>query len=194
MAAPKSPHEMFRTMKGNIEEKTGRSFEAWVGLARKSGITTFKALTDHMKTEHGMTHGYAQLVSWGVIDPARLEAGNEDVGMVDELYSGKKADLRPIYDKLISVGRELGSDVEQVICKTYTSLRAKSQFAIVAPRTNGAVDLELALPPGITESDRLQPFKSSYPKFTHRIRITDERDVDDEVKAVLSAAHTANVS
>ena len=69
MPAPKSPNEMFQVMKANIEEKTGRSLDSWVRSARESGIDTFKALTDHMKTEYGVTHGYAQLIAWGVIDP-----------------------------------------------------------------------------------------------------------------------------
>jgi hypothetical protein len=194
MPAPKSPQEMFQVMKANIEEKTGRSFDAWVRIALESRIDTFKALTDHMKTEHGVTHGYAQLIARGVIDPARLEAGNQDQRMVDELYSGKKAGLRPIYDRLISAGTALGESVETLICKTYTSLRSKSQFAIIAPRNNSSVDLELALPPDTPARGRLDPFRSSYPKFTHRIRITDPGQVDDEVIEALSEAHRFNLS
>lgn len=193
MAKPKSPQEMFQAMLGNIEEKTGRTLEQWLALARASGITTFKALTDHMKQTHGMTHGYAQLVAWGVIEPERLTAGNEDESMVDALYSGKKEHLRPIYDALIARGAAVGPGVEQVICKTYTSLRAKSQFAIFAPRTNGAVDVELALPQGTKQAGRLETVKSSYPKFTHRIRITDADEVDDEVVTAIETAYRTNV-
>ena len=194
MPAPKSPQEMFLAMKGNIREKTGKSFEHWIALARKAGISKFKPLLDHMKKEHGLTHGYAQMIAWGVLDPARLEAGNKDEGMVDDLYSEKKAALRPIYDRLVAECSSLGDSVDMVICKTYTSFRAKSQFAIVAPRTNSAVDLELALPDDFPKGGRIEPFKSSYQKFTHRIRISDAADVDGEVSAALKAALSANVS
>lgn len=192
MPSPKSPHEMFQVMKANILEKTGRGFDEWVRLAKKSGIAVFKALTDHMKAEHDLTHGYAQMIAWGVLDPSRLEAGNQDQDMVDALYQGKKAHLRPVYEALIRRGSAIGKDVETVICKTYTSLRAKSQFAIVAPRTNSAVDLELAMPPGTPASERLEAFASSYPKFTHRIRLSEPAQVDTEVMAALEAAFAHN--
>jgi len=188
MPSPKSPQEMFRAMRANIEQKTGKSFEAWVQLARKAGLGKFKALTDHMKKNHGLTHGYAQMVAWGVLDPGRLEVGNQDQNLVDELYAGKREGLRPIHDRLIDAGAGLGPGVETVICKTYTSLRSKSQFAIAAPRTLRAVDLELALPADFGAAPPLEPFKSSNPKFTYRIRITEPSDVDAAVTAALKAA------
>ena len=190
VAAPRSPQEMFRAMKGNITEKTGKTFDAWIALAKESGITTFKALTDHLKETHGLTHGYAQLIAWGVIDPARLEAGNQDQSMVDDLYQGKKKALRPIYDQLIATGIGLSGEVDMAICKTYSSLRSRSQFAIVAPRTNSAVDLELALPADTPAKGRLETFRSSNPKFTHRIRLSDPQEVDAEVEAALKRALT----
>lgn len=192
MPSPKTPWEMFQTMKGNIEEKTGKPFDYWLKLARDSGITKFKALTDHMKSEHGMSHGYAQMVAWGVLDPARLEAGNQDQHMVDELYVGKKAGLRPIYDKLVAEGQKMGKDVDLVICKTYSSLRSKSLFATVVPKTNAAVDLELAMPAETPATERLEPIKHSNPRFTHRIRIADVSEVDGEVLGAMGSALANN--
>lgn len=183
---------MFQAMKGNIEEKTGKPFDAWIDIAKKSNIGKFKALLDHMKQVHGLTHGYAQMIAWGVLDPARLEADNKDQGLVDDLYSGKKEHLRPIYDELISRGKKLGSEVDLVICKTYTSLRAKSQFAIFAPRNNSSVDVELVLPEGTPAAGRLETIKSSNPKIAHRIRISNPDDVDDEVVKAIRLAFDNN--
>jgi hypothetical protein len=187
---------MFQTMQANIEEKTGKSFDQWVKLAKASGIGKFKALTDHMKIEHGMTHGYAQLVAWGVLDPARLGQGNEEEHLVDELYTGKKEGLRPIYDRLIAEGKKMGDDVSLVICKTYSSLRSKSLYATVVPKTNTSVDLELALPANPRAAkelgDRLEPIKHSNPRFTHRIRIKDPGEIDAGVLAVMKAALEEN--
>ena len=194
MATLKSPFEMFQAMKRNMVEKTGKSFDDWLGIARKAGIDKFKPLLDHMKREHGVSHGYAQMIAWGVLDPARLDAGHDDESMVDDLYVGKKSALRPIYEKLISSAKSLGGDVEFVICKTYTSIRAKSQFAIFAPRTNGAVDVELAMPDGTPAGGRFETVKSSTPKIGHRIRIRDLDEVDDEVMSALVAAKNHNLS
>lgn len=192
MAKLKSPHEMFQAMKANIEERTGNDLDHWVRLAEKSGIMKFKALTDHMKAKHGLTHGYAQLVAWAVIDPARLQADNHDESMVDDLYTGAKAALRPIYDRLIADGRSMGDDVDLVICKTYSSLRSKSQYAMVVPRTKSAVDLELAMPPGTEAAGRLEKTRNSNPKITHRIRINDVSEIDAEVIGALKRALEQN--
>ena len=194
MTAPISPFEMFQAMKGNIKEKTGKGFDEWLEIARNAGIEKFKPLLDYMKKDHGVSHGYAQMIAWGVLDPERLEAAHDDETMVDELYSGKKTELRPIYDKIVATGRALGSDVDTVICKTYTSLRAKSQFAILAPRTNSAVDVELVMPKGTPDEGRFESIKSSNPKFGHRIRITDVRQVDITVQEALKTALKHNLS
>lgn len=87
------------------------------------------------------------------------KTGNQDQHMVDELYVGKKAGLRPVYDKLIAEGQKMGKDVALVICKTYSSLRSKSLYAPVGN-----------------------------PRFTHRIRIKDVSEVDAEVLTALQSA------
>lgn len=194
MAAPKSPQEMFKIMRGNFEEKTGKSFDYWVALAKESEIRKFKALTEHIMSEFQMTRGYAQLVAWGVLDPARLEAGNDNKEFVNDLYSDKKEHLRPIYEKLIDMGLDLGPDVNKVICKTYSSLRSRSQFAMIVPRNNSSVDLELVLPEETEITEPLEPFKSSNPKFKHRIRIKRVEEIDDFVLSKLkeSLEHNRN--
>ena len=194
MPALKSPYEMFQAMKANFVEKTGKSFEAWVTTAKNAGIAKFKPLLEYMKKEHGLTHGYAQMVAWGVTDPSRLESDNHDESLVDALYTGKKEALSPIYDKLISTAGSLGANTDTVICKTYTSIRAKSQFAIFAPRTNSAVDVELALPSEAKIGGRVESFKSSYPKFKHRIRISNPSEVNAEVVAALKSALDWNLT
>ncbi len=192
MPAPVSPQETFQIMIGNILKKTGKDFASWVRLAQDSEITKFKALTDYMKSSYGLTHGYAQLVAWGVLDPERLHVGLREPKFVEELYTGKKAHLRPIYERLISEGLKMGEDIELIICKTYSSLRSRSQFAIIAPRTNSYVDLELVLPEEYSGHEGLTPFKTSNPKFRHRIRIGAVEQIDEEVLSILRTAWEFN--
>ena len=190
MARPKSPRDMLRIMMEKIEPKTGKSFAEWVEVARASGLDRHKALTVHLKTTHGLNHNEAQWVAWGVTDPTRVDQYERPTDLVEDLYAGKKGHLRPIYDALIERGTSLGADVDVVVCKTYSSLRYRAQFAVIVPRTLKAVDLELALPPGAEAAGRLEPLKSSNPKLTHRIRIKDLGEVDDEVMGALGKAAT----
>lgn len=185
-----TPQDMFVKMKERIAQRTGRDFDAWIAVARQAGIDTHKALTEHMKTVHGLNHNEAQWAAWAVVDPGRMESYDKPKDLVDELYSGKKAALRPIYDAAMAAGLAAAPGVGTNVCKTYTSLAGRVQFAIVVPRVQSAVDLELALPADVA-SPRLEPLKGSNPRFQHRVRLHAPADVDDEVRALLAAAARA---
>ncbi len=185
---PKSPGEMLEAMKLNAEAKTGRTFEQWIELARTSGLSKHMQIVNWLKSEHGCPHGYALWAAWGITDPSRLSQYDAPDEMVDQLYSGKKAHLRPIHDALMAEGTKIGDDVEMVACKTYASLRNRAQFAMVNPRTMKLVDLELAMPPGTETAGRLLTYKASNPKFTHRVRIGDASEIDEEVLGYLRKA------
>jgi predicted transport protein len=188
MPAPRTPQEMLKVMISKLEPETGKTFEQWVVVAQKSGLEKHKALTDHMKKSHGLNHNQAQWIAWGVTDPGRIEQYDKPQDLVANLYSGKKEHLRPIYDALLQQGLGLDDDVSTNVCKTYTSLAAGTQFAIVVPKTQKSVDLELALPPQTQVQGRLEEVKSSNPKFTFRVRISDISEVDDEVTALMQKA------
>jgi hypothetical protein len=180
-----TPQDMLRRMVDGIEARTGRDFPAWVALAREAGIPTHKALTAHLKEAHGLNHNEAQWVAWEVTDPGRLASYDQPKDLVDELYSGPKAHLRPTYDALLAAGLAAAPGVTSNVCRTYTSLAVGTQFAILNPRTRAAIELELALPP---DSPIGEPFKSSNPRFTRRLRVASPEGVDDAVRAALAAA------
>ena len=183
-----SPGEMIKAQIRMLEEQTGKPLEYWVKAAKKAGLSKHKEVVDWMKSEHGAKHNQALWVGWGVTDPGRLTAYDDGPALMNELYSGKKEQLRPIYDRLQKEGLKLGKDVEEVCCKTYSSLRNKHQFAILNPRTQSAVDLELAMPPGTKAAGRLEAIKSNNEKFTHRIRLGNVKEVDREVLEAMKAA------
>ncbi len=59
----KSPEDMANAMIANMKEKTGKTLEQWIAIARKSGEEKHGAIVKHLKSGHGMTHGYANLVA-----------------------------------------------------------------------------------------------------------------------------------
>lgn len=183
-----TPQDMLNQMMAKLSDKTGRDFKAWVAVAKASGLDKHKAITVHMKTEHGLNHNEAQWIAWGVTDPGRIDQYDRPTDLVDALYSGKKAHLRPIYDALLAEVTALGGPQRSVVCKTYTSVARKSQFVILAPRTNSKLDLELALPADTPTDDRLQAFKTSNPKMTRRMRLGSVDEIDDHVRGALQQA------
>ena len=186
---PLTPNDMLKIVFEKLQARTGKDFAAWVEIARADGPSTHKALTGWLKATHGLNHNEAQWVAWGVTDPGRADAYDRPADLVAELYADKKSALRPTYDALMSMGLGLGPDVTSFVCKTYSSLSSGTQFAIFAPRTNSAIDVELVLPEGHGLAG-VEPFKSSNPKFTARMRLRVGDPVGEHVRAALAAART----
>ncbi len=59
-----------------------------------------------------------------------------------EIYSGGRAPLRPIHDRLMAAIQKFGT-FEIVPKKGYVSLRRKKQFAMIGPAGKGRVELGL---------------------------------------------------
>ena len=50
-------------MEANIAEKTGRAVAEWIGVVNRSGLQKHGEIVKFLKTDHGFTHGYANLVA-----------------------------------------------------------------------------------------------------------------------------------
>ncbi len=123
---------------------------------------------------------------WSAVRFRPLEAGEASVRAQ---YAGLKATLRPIYDRIIEVARELGDDVEVAPRKTYVALIRKKQFAIIQASTTQRVDLGFKLK-GKPPSGRLEGagnFGSG--SITHRVALSDPEAVDAELIAWLREAY-----
>ena len=174
-------------MIANLKEKTGKSLDQWIAVARKSGESKHGGVVKHLKTTHGLTHGFANLVAHKFL---KSDAGSADDAdsLIDAQYAGAKADLRPIYDAVIKVVRSLGKDVEIAPKKTYVSLRRNKQFALIQPSTKTRVDLGINLGDA-QASGKLEKSGSFNAMVSHRVRLESDKDVDKEVKAWLKEAY-----
>lgn len=184
---PASPEDMAATMIANMKEKTGKTLEQWLSVAKKTGAAKHGAIVKALKTDHGLTHGYANLVAHKLL---KSDAGSQAAGGTDLVaaqYAGPKAGLRPIYDAVIEVARSFGKDVEIAPKKTYVSLRRSKQFAIVQPSTRTRVDLGINLK-GEPAAGRLEKSGSFNAMVSHRVRLEKPADVDKDVKAWLKKA------
>lgn len=182
-----SPEDMAASMIANMKDKTGRDLNAWLKLAKKSGEEKHGAIVKWLKSEHGLTHGYANLVSHKYREGLAGGAAAED-DLVAAQYSGKKEGLRPIYDKLAKAVAKFGKDVELAPKKGYVSLRRTKQFGLVQPSTQTRVDVGLNLK-GEPAGERLEASGSFNSMVSHRVRITDSKQVDAELIGWLRAAY-----
>ena len=178
-----------------LKQKTGRSLDEWLKLIKKEGPATEKERRAWLKETHGLGTNSAWWLSdhsFGkgaeVSDPDEYLRAAEKY--VEAMFSGKKAALRPLYDKLLQVGLKTGKDVKACPGQTIVPLYRKHVFAQIKPTTQTRIDLGFAL--GNMKTPKRLIDTGGFAKkdrITHRIEITSLKDIDDDVKHWLKVAY-----
>ena len=129
------------TQLANIEKRTGKSLDALSAIVRDSGLAKHGELVAMLKRDLGMGHGDANTLVHFAKRPAEplVPAGNDPL---DDIYTGPKAGLRPIHERLLERINAFGP-FEVAPKKGYVSLRRKKQFATVGPATKSEVEIGL---------------------------------------------------
>ena len=173
-------------MEESIKPKTGKSLEEWIAILKPKKFQKHGEYMAFLKGEHGVTHGYANLIA----HKARgSDAGSHEADdLVTSQYAGGKEHLKPIYDVLIDHVQKLGDDVEVAPKRASVSIRRKRQFLLIQPSTKTRMDLGFKLP-GWETGKRLEgsgPFGSM---CTHRVRLENVTDVDSELLSWIAEAY-----
>lgn len=182
-----SPEDIANKMIANMKEKTGKTLEQWLAVAKKTGGEKHGQVVKALKADHGLTHGYANLVAHKLLKSDAGSASDAGTDLVAAQYAGPKADLKPIYDAVIKAVNAFGKDVEVAPKKSYVSLRRNKQFALIQPSTRTRVDLGINLKDE-PASGRLEKSGSFNAMVSHRIRLEKAADVDKDVKKWLKKA------
>ena len=192
-----SPHpsiQYSRNVLAAMETKTGKNYEDWVTIVKKSGLRTEEERRDWLKEKHGLGSNAAWWIAEMSFGRGR-DAVEEDAylklapGYVEELYAAKP-NLRPIHDALIDLARSLGPDIRICPCQTIVPIYRNHVIAQVKPTTKTRIDFGYALGDtkatgrlidtgGLAKKDRI----------THRIPISDVKEIDAEVKKWLKTAY-----
>jgi len=180
---------------GELKQKTGRTLEEWLAHIKKAGPKDEKARREWLKKEYDLGTN----TCWWLAERAAgkgEEIGDPDrylqaaEGYVEQMFSGGKAGLRPLYDALLKLGLKTGKEVKACPCQTIVPLYRNHVFAQIKPTTQTRIDMGFALGDmkatgrlidtgGFAKKDRI----------THRIPITSKDDIDDEVKHWLKVAY-----
>jgi hypothetical protein len=178
-----------------LPEKTGRTLDEWIRLVEDEGPSAEQERRDWLKAEYGLGTNAA----WWIAERAAgrgLEDGDPEnylkaaEGYVAAMFAGKKAGLRPIYDRLLELGMSLGDDVKVCPCKTIVPLYRRHVFAEIKPATITRIELGLALkdtsaPERLIDTGGL----AKKDRITHRIVITTLANIDAEVNHWLKFAY-----
>lgn len=191
-----TPHPV-RAMEEKFEavlpKKTGRTLAQWTKLIAKEAPDGIRERAAWLKSEHGMGTNYAKFVAERA--SGKTSEYTDPPALVEAMYAGKKAPLRPIHDALVMLGLSLGPDVQARPSKTIVPLYRNHVFAQIKPATQKRIDLGLALKNagrrpakrliatgGLDKGDRI----------THRIPIESVEEIDDTVRDWLLTAYEAD--
>ena len=180
---------------GELKQKTGRSLEEWLEHIKKSGPADENERRVWLKDEYGLGTNTAWWLAERSVGKGE-EASDPDLYLqqaerdVDKMFSGGKAGLRPLYDKLLKLGLKTGKEAKACPCQTIVPLYRNHVFAQIKPTTQTRIDMGFALGDmkakgrlidtgGFAKKDRI----------THRIPISSLDDIDDEVKHWLKVAY-----
>ncbi|HQV63364.1 MAG TPA: DUF5655 domain-containing protein, partial [Anaerolineales bacterium] len=176
-----------QTQLNNIQKKTGKSLTELTAIAQKSGLTKHGELRDMFKEKLGLGHGDANSLVHAILasDGTRAAEGkNEDV-VLDEIYSGAKAGMRPIHEALMKHITKFG-EFEIVPKKGYVSLRRKKQFAMIGPKTNTRFEVGINAKDLKKNARLLEQPKGSMCNYI--VQINDAQEVDAELVAWVKSA------
>lgn len=186
---------MAHSVIAGMKQKTGRSLDEWVHVAKKHGPAGEKERTAWLKHEHGLGTNYAGWIagrSLGKTDAAENpdEYLKQAEDYVEKMFAGPKEHLRPIYDAIVTFAKTLGQDIRVSPCKTFVPIYRNHVIAQIKPTTRTRIDLGLAL--GDTKTPKRLIDTGGFAKkdrITHRIEITKPEDFDDEAKRWLTKAY-----
>src|SRR2546429_3711581 len=183
-----------------LKRNTGRTLDEWLKFIKKEGPPTEKERRDWLKAEHTLGTNTAWWLAERSLGKgeetadsnAYLKAAEKNV---NEMFSGKKEHLRPLYDALLKLGLSVGKDVKACPCQTVVPLYRHHVFAQIKPTTQTRIDFGLAL--GDTKKGPKRLINTGgYEKkdrITHRFEITSLKDIDDELKRWLKVAYDRDV-
>lgn len=171
-----------------LKARTGLDLAQWCKRAIKDGPKERPRRRAWLMQENGLS----RMESWWV--DATTERGGQEWNPERSIagqYGGAKAHLRPIMEAVVARALKLGDDVRACPCETMIPLYREFVFAEIRAATNSRLDLGLALGEH-PEMGRLESLRgrAAGNRITHRITLTNLRDIDADVMTYLKAAYT----
>ena len=183
-----NPEAQRAAMAASLHETTGTTLAQWAARAAKNGPDTHGKLVAWLKSQHYLTHGYANLVAHTALRSDAQSQAADGTDLVAAMFKGDRAPLRAIFDALLVKLLALGDDVTTSPKKGYLSVRRSTQFATLHPSTATRFDVGIKLR-GVAPAGRLEAAGSWNGMVTHRVRLTSVKYLNRELFAWLRQAY-----
>jgi hypothetical protein len=177
-----------QTQLNNIQKKTAKNLEELTAHVKSSGLSKHGEIREMLMHDLGLSYGDANALVHAVLmsDGTRQAENKSQEQVLDEIYSGAKAALRPMHEAVMMEIMKFG-EFESVPKKGYISLRRMKQFAMLGPATNTRLELGLNIK-NLPPAERLveQP-KGSMCNYV--VKLTDLSQVNAELIAWAKSAY-----
>jgi predicted transport protein len=178
----------FQAYLDTVRAKTGKTPEDFKQLAAERGLTKHGEVVGWLKKDFALGHGHANAIA-AVLFKSESRASSVD-DRVAKVFAGTKGAWRDTFDVLLERVGTFGDDVKLAPTETYVSLlRGDKKFAIVQP-SKERLDIGIKLK-DVAPTDRLEVAGSWSTMVTHRVRVNDSSEVDEEVLTWLRQAFDA---
>lgn len=187
------PNAAVITQLNNIQAKTGKTIAELHAALAASGAAKHGEKRSWLMENFKLGHGDANTVVHFVDKPlptlGAAPAAAAEVGdVLDSIYTGKKATLRPLHEAVMAAIARLG-DFEIAPKKTYLSLRRSKQFAMVGPATVSEIEIGLNCKT-LSEHPRLRILPPGQ-MCQATTRLSSTAQIDAELMGWIRAAYEA---
>lgn len=177
----------FQAYLDNIKAKTGKTADDFKSLAAKKNLTKTAEILTWLKSDFGLGHGHAMAIVHLIVHEEHRNASKDD--RIDKLFGGAKAKWRKPYDDLVTQINNFGRDASTSPGQTYINLlRGGKKFGIVQPSSAERLDIGIKLKHAMP-NERFEAAASWNSMVTHRVRITDAGQIDEELIGWLKEAY-----
>jgi len=179
----------FQAYLDTVKTQTGKTPEDFRLLAAQKGIQKHGELIDWLKSEYGLGHGHANAIAHTIEHYGEAKVSSADA--IAAHFSGGKSHWREACQTLIAQISQFGPDVTIAPGSTYINLqRGAKKFGILQVSSAERIDLGIKLK-NLGPDARLEASGTWNPMVTHRVRISDPRQIDAQLLGWLKQAYEA---
>lgn len=180
----------FQAYIDNVKAKTGKTPDDFLRLAMakgllEPGVKTAQILS-WLKEDYGLQRGHAMAIVLTFKRATHEPTPKNEA--IDKHFKGPKTRWRAPFDALVADVRAFGPGVSLGPTSSYISLLRKGKKFAIVQVTSDRLDVGIKLKGEPTDS-RFEPAGSWNSMVTHRVHITDPRQLDTRVVSRLRRAY-----
>jgi hypothetical protein len=176
----------FQAYLDTVKAKTGKMPADFAKLAVEKGLTKHGEIVAWLKKDYELGHGHANAIAAALLKSESRASSMDD--RVAEVFSGTKSAWKTVFDVLVNKLEAFGEDFKLAPTESYVSLlRGDKKIGIVQP-SKERLDIGIKLK-GMDATPRLEAAGSWNSMVTHRVRVTDSSQLDEDVFGWLQRAY-----